>query len=125
MGKKTTEGGNFVNCPECAQPVNARGFSGHMRFKHGVVMNQKEVFKSAKSKATSVEEGARLFELMDSLEECRKRKVRVEEMDDSPIIPLFRRDEAAAAVRRGLEIQEANILAELKSLGYGEPPEDS
>ncbi len=124
MAKKK-ESGSFVHCPECDQPVNARGFSGHMRFKHGVVTNSKEVFKGVKNEATNAGNATRLFELMDTLDECRKRKARVDEMDEGPIFPLLWRDEAASAIRRGLEIEEANVLKELKGLGYFEAPEES
>ncbi len=124
MGKKN-EAGNLVTCPECEKPVNAQGFVGHMRFKHGIVKNSKEVFKGVKNEATNAEKAVRLFEIMDRLDECRKRKDRVEGMDNGPIVELLWRDEAVCAIRRGLELQEANILEELRDLGYVQAREDS
>jgi len=122
MGKKT-ESGLTVNCPECAKPLSLKGFQGHMRFKHGIVTaNSKGVYENVKTEAN---DAARLFRLMDTLKECRKRKEDIEDMDEGPIFPLFWRDESVAAIRRGLELQEASIFEELKSLGFVETREDS
>ncbi len=123
MAKKVE--GNSVVCPECEKPVSAQGFAGHMRWKHQIDSNPKEIFKAVKNEATNAEKAGRLFQLMDTLKECRERKERVDELDESPIFPLLWRDEAAAAIRRGLELQEGNIIEELKSLGFAEAREDS
>ena len=122
----TKKVGTSVNCPECKKPVSLRGFSGHMRFKHGIAeANSKEVFRDVKSDTANPNNAARLFQLMDTLIECRERKERVEGMDEGPIFPLLWRDEGAEALRKGLEMQEKLVLEELKSLGYVGTREDS
>ncbi len=124
MGKKGLKGAT-VNCPKCERPVSARGFSGHMRWKHNDESDQKPLFKTQKNETTNAGNATRLFQLIDTLKECRERKERVDEMDESPIFPLLWRDDAATAIRRGLEVQEAGIIDELKSLGFVETREDS
>ncbi len=125
MGKKA-EGGGLVTCPECAKQLTSKGFGGHMRFKHGVSAgNTKETYDTVKNEATNAGNAGRLFQLIDTLKECRERKERVDEMDESPIFPLLWRDEAATAIRRGLDVQEARIIDELKSLGFVETRENS
>ncbi len=126
MGKKD-ERGNLVNCPECEKPVSAQGFAGHMRWKHRIESNPKEIFKTVKDVAINAEKGVRLYELMDLLVECRARKEKVGEMlANVSIFPLFSREEdPAEALKRGLDAQEKDIRADLENLGWGEKREDS
>ena len=124
MAKKVE--GNSVVCPECEKSVSAQGFAGHMRWKHQIDSNPKEIFKAVKNEATNVGKGVRLYQLMDLLVECRGRKKRVDGiLDEVPLFPLFGKDEPAEALKRGLDAQEKEIRDELESLGWGASQRDS
>ena len=107
-----------VNCPDCDKAMSMRGLPGHRLFVHGVPRTKTEGVSPAKAEATNLDKSVRLLELVDALIDCRKRKLDVEEMDEGPIIPLLWRDEACAALRRGLALHEENLLREIKALGF-------
>jgi len=98
-------------CPVCGKSFG-RGFTGHLRFVHGVSSDDaKDSLKKAEPDYSDSME--RFLELADELKACRDKMRELDSMDRSG---FFSEDKVAKVIRKGLEKLEAKLLEEAEAL---------